>query len=123
MVSFDINDIGYSDATPVREFTQGFGTDVNGGGQQLTESIDDGTTFHLGVEKVFVLESNNTFTIRGGVFTVEDHDGIASIDSSDTVITVGVGATFGSQGQFQLDLGGSFADNSDNVILSGIYRF
>jgi long-subunit fatty acid transport protein len=123
LVSFDINNIGYADTTPVRDFTQGFGVDINGGASVLTEKIDDETTFHVGVEKVFVLESNNTFTVRGGAFTVEDHDGIASIDSGDTVITVGVGTTFGSQGQFQMDLGASFADNSDNIILSGIYRF
>jgi long-subunit fatty acid transport protein len=122
LVSFDINDIGYSDLTPVRRFTQGFGTDVNSNGQ-LTEDIGDETAFHLGVEKVFVLESNNTFTVRGGVFTIEDHDGNATLDTGDTVISLGVGATFGSQGQFQMDLGASFGDQSDNIILSGIYRF
>ncbi len=123
LISFDVNWIGYADTTPVRSFTQGFGADVNSGGTQLTEKIDDATTFHMGVEKVFVLESNNTFSIRGGFFTIEDHDGNATIDSGDTAFTVGLGATFGSQGQFQMDLGASFADATNNIILSGIYRF
>lgn len=122
LVSFDVNRIGYSDSTPVRTFTQGFGADINEG-IQLTEEIKDGTTFHLGAEKVFVLESNNTISIRGGVFTVEDHDGNATVDSDDTAFTVGLGTTFGSIGQFQMDLGASFSDASNNIILSGIYRF
>lgn len=123
LISFDINRIGYSDTTPVRNFTQGFGADINSGPIQLTEDIDDETTFHLGAEKVFILESNNTISIRAGAFTIEDHDGNATIDSGDTAFTVGVGATFGSQGQFQMDLGASFADATNNVLLSGIYRF
>lgn len=122
LVSFDVNRIGYGDTTPIRTITQGLGLDVNSDGQ-LTEEIKDGTTFHLGVEKVFVLESNNTISIRGGAFTIEDHDGIKNIDSDDTAFTVGLGTTFGSNSQFQLDLGASFADATNNVILSGIYRF
>jgi len=123
LVSFDINRIGYSDTTPVRTFTQGFGVDINGGSIQLTEEIKDATTFHLGTEKVFVLESNNTVSIRAGVFTLEDHDGNATVDSDDTAFTLGLGTTFGSEGQFQMDLGASFSDATNNIILSGIYRF
>lgn len=123
LISFDINRIGYADVTPVRNFTQGFGADINSGPIQLTEDIDDETTFHLGAEKVFVLESNNTISIRAGAFTIADHDGNATIDSDDTAFTVGVGTTFGSLSQFQLDFGASFADNTNNYILSGIYRF
>jgi len=122
LVSFDINQNGYGDTTQIRNITQGFGLDVNSDGQ-LTEKIKDGTTFHLGVEKVFVLKSNNTFSIRGGAFTIEDHDGIKNIDSSDTAFTVGMGTTFGSNSQFQVDLGASFASVTNNILLSGIYRF
>jgi long-chain fatty acid transport protein len=122
LVSFDVNRIGYGDTTPVRTITQGLGLDVNSDGQ-LTEEIKDGTTFHVGVEKVFVLQNNNTFSIRGGAFTIEDHDGIKNVDSSDTAFTVGIGTTFGSMSQFQMDLGASFSDATNNIILSGIYRF
>lgn len=123
LVSFDVNRIGYSDTTPVRTFTQGFGADINSGALQLTESIDDATTFHLGTEKVFILESNNTISIRAGAFTMADHDGNATVDSDDTAFTVGIGTTFGSISQFQMDLGASFSDKTNNIILSGIYRF
>jgi long-subunit fatty acid transport protein len=122
LISFDINQNGYGDTTQIRNITQGFGLDVNSDGQ-LTEEIKDGTTFHLGVEKVFVLQSNNTFSIRGGAFTIEDHDGIKNVDSSDTAFTVGMGTTFGSNSQFQVDLGASFASATNNILLSGIYRF
>jgi long-subunit fatty acid transport protein len=123
LISFDVNRIGYSDTTPVRSFTQGFGADVNSGAIQLTEEIKDGTTYHVGAEKVFVLSNNNTVSIRAGAFTIEDHDGNATIDSDDTAFTVGLGTTFGSMSQFQMDLGASFSDATNNIILSGIYRF
>jgi long-subunit fatty acid transport protein len=123
LISFDINRIGYSDTTPVRSFTQGFGANINGGTMQLTEEIKDGTTYHLGAEKVFVLSNNNTVSIRAGAFTIEDHDGNAIVDSGDTAFTVGLGTTFGSMSQFQMDLGASFSDATNNIILSGIYRF
>jgi len=122
LISLDINRIGYSDTTPVRTFTQGFGAYINNP-VQLTEEIKDATTFHIGTEKVFVLDNNNTFSIRAGAFTIEDHDGNATIDSGDTAFTVGMGTTFGSMSQFQLDLGASFSDATNNIILSGIYRF
>lgn len=137
LLSFDVNNIAYSDSVPVRNVTQFLGLDVDnvadragfedetvrGLSQPLTESIDDSTSFHIGVEKVFLRENNNTFTIRGGAYTVEDHDGATYINSDDTVLTFGMGATFGSRGQMQLDLGASFSDLSDTIIVSGIYRF
>ena len=39
------------------------------------------------------------------------------------LLSVGLGITFSSMGQFQMDLGASFADSTNNIILSGIYRF
>jgi len=148
LLSLDLNNIGYSDSTPVRNITQGFGFNidsndpsasfsrsdfndpaVSGRTGPYTEKIDDATTVHFGIEKVFRRpgEFMSSLTLRGGAFTVEDHDGAIDIDSSDTVFTVGLGAVLGGDArgrkQFQLDLGASFGDNSTNIILSGIYRF
>jgi len=148
LVSLDINNIGYSDSTQVRDFTQGFLFQINDDpphedyplstfndprirdrAKPFTEKIKDETTIHLGVEKVFRRpgEFFSSLTVRGGVFTVEDHDGAVDIDSSDTVFTAGFGVVMGGDDrghkQFQLDLGGSFGDNTTNIILSGIYRF
>jgi len=39
------------------------------------------------------------------------------------LLSVGLGITFSSMGQFQFDLGASFSDSTNNIILSGIYRF
>ena len=69
----------------------------------------------------------SSWTIRGGAFTIDDHDGAVDIDSDDTVLTAGLGMVLGGDArghkQFQIDLGASFADDTTNVILSGIYRF
>jgi long-subunit fatty acid transport protein len=155
LLSLDINHVGYSDLTTPRNLTQGFGTDINsdffrqcannpddlsgcmpmadpdiaGLRGPITEAIDDEVEFHFGIENVFVFDSDffRTLTLRGGGFTVSDHDGYVQLDTDDTVLTLGIGATFGSKDigarVFQLDLGASFADNVDTVILSGIFRF
>lgn len=148
LLSLDINRIGYSDSTPVRTITQGFGFSINdnpvntdfsrqdfndpavsGRTAPFAEKIDDATSVHFGIEKVFRRpgEFMSSFTIRGGAFTVEDHDGAVDIDSDDTVFTAGFGMVLGGDArghkQFQIDLGASFADDSTNIILSGIYRF
>ncbi len=148
LVSLDINNIGYSDTAQIRTLTQGFTFQINEDPphpsfpystfndpaitdrtKPWTEKIKDETTFHLGVEKVFLRpgEFLSSVTLRGGAFTVEDHDGAVDIDSSDTVLTAGLGVVMGGDNrghkQFQLDLGASFGDNTTNIILSGIYRF
>lgn len=148
LVSLDINNVGYADSAQVRELTQGFLFQVNDNpphedyplstfndpairdrSKPYTERIKDETTLHLGVEKVFRRpgEFLSSLTVRGGVFTIEDHDGAVDIDSSDTAFTAGFGVVMGGDDrghkQFQLDLGASFSDNTTNIILSGIYRF
>ena len=61
------------------------------------------------------------------MFTVDDHDGIVAMDTDDTVWTLGIGTTWGKNELgakvFQVDLGASFADDTTNVVLSGILRF
>jgi len=148
LVSLDINNIGYSDSAQVRDLTQGFLFSINDDPphedyplstfndpritdrtKPWTEKIKDETTFHLGIEKVFRRpgEFLSSLTLRGGAFTVEDHDGAVDIDSSDTIFTAGLGVVMGGDDrghkQFQLDLGASYGDNTRNIILSGIYRF
>ncbi|HKJ18500.1 MAG TPA: outer membrane protein transport protein [Xanthomonadales bacterium] len=150
LLSLDVNQIYYSDLNPPRMVTQGFGTNINDQSQRtnfqgsgfpmndpnianlqgpITEPIDDEVSFNFGIENVFTFGGNvlRTFTVRGGAFTIEDHDGIVALDTDETVLTLGLGATFGRQGigekVFQVDLGASFADDVDTVILSGIFRF
>jgi hypothetical protein len=139
LVSLDINRIRYSELTPPRNVTLGFRVDVNdadlcglffdydgtlaGSPDTLVEKINDGTTVHVGVEKFFTFQSGilRTLAIRGGAFTVNDHDGNAMTDDDETILTVGLGSTWGQYGgdrAFQLDLATSFGDNVTNVILS-----
>jgi long-subunit fatty acid transport protein len=140
LLSLDVNRIYYSDATPPRSITQGLGLDINNqalralmtdppGTGPLTEEIKDATTFNFGVERDFVFDSGamQSLTLRAGAYTIDDHDGIVNIDSDDTAFTVGIGTVWGKRGigesAFQVDLAASFADDADNIILSGIYRF
>jgi long-subunit fatty acid transport protein len=143
LISLDINRIGYADATPPRDVTQGLGLDINWQFQRrfmtdpdivnlqgpLTEDITDETSFNFGVERDFVFDSGamQLLTVRAGAYSIKDHDGVVHIDSDDTAFTVGLGTVWGKRGigesTFQVDLAASFADKANNVILSGIYRF
>ena len=91
----------------------------------VTERIEDETTIHLGLEKVFPLSgdflSMYTLTLRGGAFTDPDHDGNALVDSDDTHTVFGIGGTFGDH--LQIDIASEFSDRVDNIVLSAIYRF
>jgi long-subunit fatty acid transport protein len=138
LISLDINDVSYSDLPQVRPRTLGFNLDVNDAGFRqgmndpgvagagpITERIEDETTIHLGLEKVFPLSgdflSMYTLTIRGGAFTDKDHDGNALLDSDETHGVFGLGATFGDH--VQVDLAAEFSDRVDNLVFSAIYRF
>lgn len=155
LISLDINRINYSVLNGPRQFTQGFDLDLNDVERRsnfyyddqnqaqdipfydtdiasstlpFIDEIKDKTTVHVGLEKFFVYQSGplRTLALRGGAFSVQDHDGNALTDNDDTVWTVGVGTTWGTYGgdkAFQLDLAASFADEVTNIILSGIFRF
>jgi len=68
-----------------------------------------------------------TLALRGGAFTVVDHDGVVATDNDEVVWTAGIGSTWGKNELgakvFQVDLGASFADDVTNIVLSGILRF
>jgi len=143
LLSLDVNHIKYSDLNEPRNITLGFGIDVNDEVLRqdfwdprirdiqgpVTEAIDDGTTFHFGAEKSFVFNTGvlRTLALRGGAFTVVDHDGVVATDNDEVVWTAGIGSTWGKNELgakvFQVDLGASFADDVTNIVLSGIIRF
>jgi len=144
LVSVDINRIAYSDLKGPAQFTKGRGFDLNDVSARVlfsdtdgsladnpfpfVDEINDETVFSLGVEKFFTFQSGilRTIALRGGAFNVKDHDGNALTDTDETVWTVGLGSTWGAYGgdkAFQLDIAASFADDTTNVILSGIFRF
>lgn len=149
LISFDANHNEYSRLSPLRsellgfEFAPGVPLDINNPDQRavyndpavraiqgpVTEDFSDEMTYHLGVEKAFVFDSGvlRSLALRGGAFTIADHDGVVAYDSDETVWTIGLGTTWGKNELgakvFQVDLGASFADDVTNVVLSGILRF
>lgn len=144
LVSFDANYFSYSDLTPTRGRTLGFEFPVDGSPIELlvvrpdesvgsvtadftvndVEEIDDDFTFHFGAEKVFVFDNAflNVFSLRAGAFTSPDRDGVRILDTEDTHFTVGIGGVLFDQ-KLQVDLAAEFSERTDNVVLSGIYRF
>jgi long-subunit fatty acid transport protein len=110
LIAVDINHVIYSNLDPGRESSE------------LVEPVDDGTEFHLGIEySFFPGGGNKPLSIRAGVFNEEDHDGLATIDSSETNYTIGFGAVL-AEG-FQLDIAGRFTDSVTSAALSFVVRF
>jgi long-subunit fatty acid transport protein len=97
------------------------------------DQLSNSTTYHFGVEHTFVFSEAmmgmRTLALRGGVFNEKDLGtysddetrGLDGVDNRDTHYTVGIGSTFGDH--IQVDLGAEFSDDTDNIVLSGIYRF
>jgi hypothetical protein len=107
--------------------------------------LNDAMSFHFGVERVFVFEQGmmmgmNSLALRAGVFNEKDLGGYNRpsgpprvplstfapsdrqvFDTRDTHYTVGVGSTFGQH--VQVDLAAEFSKDTDNLVLSAIYRF
>ena len=95
--------------------------------------LSNSTSYHFGVEHTFVFSEAmmgmRTLAVRAGVFNEKDLGtysddearGLNGIDNRDNHFTVGLGSTFGDH--IQVDLGAEFSDDTDNIVLSGIYRF
>jgi hypothetical protein len=89
--------------------------------------LGDETSWHLGAERVFVFDQPvmgmQTLALRGGVFTDPRKGGYSGQGaiSGEPHYTIGIGGNFGEH--VQIDLAGEFSPDTDNVVLSGIYRF
>ncbi len=131
LFSLDISNVDYSDLPSGRSRALPFQANIddlfpdrdNGQLARAIEPISDGVNYHFGVEKVIPLSGEflNVLTLRGGAFTVEDHDGSGLLDTDDTHATIGIGAVLANA--FQIDLAAEFSDDVDNIVVSGIYRF
>jgi long-subunit fatty acid transport protein len=119
LLSFDIARLGHSDLPPVRDHTLGLNLSV----EELTESIDDTTSFRLGFEKQFSGggQASNQYALRIGILTEDDHDGLVIVEGYDTQFTAGFGALFGRQNQFGLDTGVQFGDEEILFLASFSY--
>ena len=142
LVSFDIHHTRFSQLPPLPAESLLFGTaapnaTVTTVGNQRITSIkpqSNSTSYHLGVEHVFVfaepmMMGMNSLALRGGTFNEKDlgtysdevRRNLPGVDTRDQHYTVGLGTTFGQHIQF--DIGAEFSDDTDNIVLSGIYRF
>ncbi|MCG8461573.1 MAG: outer membrane protein transport protein [Holophagales bacterium] len=114
LVALDVDHITYSNLSQA--------PDVIAGSGGVLEEIDDEYEIHFGVEYTKLLGDDNVpLSFRFGVFTDEDHDGFARVDSDDTHVTVGFGTVF--DGNLQIDLAGHFSDRISEGLLSAVYRF
>lgn len=115
-LALDLDAIEYSGINPVLT-----PQDIPAVRQQV-EEIDDVVEVHFGIEKIFLLGRRNVpLTVRAGVYTNPDHDGIVGIDSDETVYTFGLGTVF--MERVQLDLAARSSDRSEAGIVSMVYRF
>lgn len=114
LIAFDVDYVTYSNLSPRQQDIADF--------PEVLEEIDDEYEYHLGIEYTHILgESNRPLSFRAGVYTEEDHDGYARIDSDDTHVTLGFGTVF--DGNFQIDLAGHFSDRITEGLISGVFRF
>lgn len=117
-LALDANAITYSDLSIAPAPNPNAGPDL----APQFEPIDDVVEVHFGMEYVtFVGSGRAPLTLRLGAYTDPDHDGIRTIDSDDTVYTLGIGTVF--MESFQVDLAAQSSDRSEAGILSMVYRF
>lgn len=150
LFSFDAHYVRYHELPPLTPASLLFGnlapgaTTVTTPGGTLGQPIklSDTLTYHLGAERVFVFENSgmmglNSLALRAGVFNEKDNGGygnptnipnssfahtdLDAIDTADVHYTVGLGTTWGQH--VQVDVAAEFSDDTDNVVLSAIYRF
>jgi hypothetical protein len=121
LVALNLDRINYSKLPPIRTTTLGYGSTVEG----LTEPINDTISIRLGFEKVFLNRRDNAlfndYTVRLGLFTEEDHDGMVTVDGYDTHAAIGFGVSLGRSKRVRLDMGLEFGDEDKNYIIAISY--
>ena len=121
LFALGLDSISYSNSPPIRIQTLGYQSAVQG----FTEIIDDTISMRLGFEKIFVTRRENVFlsdyTIRAGIFTEEDHDGLVIVDGFDTHFAAGFGVSIGRNKRLKMDIGFEFGDEEKNYIVAFTY--
>jgi long-subunit fatty acid transport protein len=112
VLSAEVVRLDYSVLSPSRE-------DVADEPESLT-AIKDGTEVHFGTEYTF-LSGRTPFSVRAGVFTDPDHDGLRRVDTDQVHFTFGSGFVIG--GRFQVDFGANLAKRVKEGLMSFVYRF
>jgi long-subunit fatty acid transport protein len=134
LIAVDVHHVRFSELPPLPGASLIFGTPAagstvvtqpNGSTATLGPALGDETTYHLGVERVFLFEQPvmgmQTLALRAGTFNENGQGGYTDLDREDQHFTVGLGTNFGES--IQVDVAAEFSDDVDNFVLSGIYRF
>lgn len=116
LIAVDVVRINYSDLTlsgaQIAALPAGLGANI--------EQVDDATEVRAGVQYTFTL-GDTPFMVRGGYYSDQDHDGLATFDSDQDHLTAGLGVVL--EDIFEIDVAGDFADNVQQGMLSLIVRF
>jgi len=114
VVLLDAKEINYSNLNPLFEAL------ITDPSLDLAEPLGRESELNLGIEYLISVNWGAIF-LRGGAFRDPDHDGFKDRDTSEVIPTIGLGVS--GRGGWQLDLGASFGDKSEDMIASFIYRF
>jgi long-subunit fatty acid transport protein len=123
-LSFDVVRIEYSDL--MENFQAWLGDATN-----EDFEVDDGTEYHGGIEYIFMVKSK-PLALRGGAYLNPAHrirysgdDGFLKLNfpEGDDEMHYTFGFGFVPSSHLQLDFAGNISDNTDEYIVSAVYRF
>ena len=117
VIAADVVRILYSDSDPGPD-------NLNlylGAGEGGRAALEDATEFHVGTEYAWPAGNDWVLTLRGGMYTDPDHDGLAGLDSDQVHVTFGGGVVV--QSRLQLDAAVSLSDRLKEGLLSVVVRF
>jgi long-subunit fatty acid transport protein len=117
VIAADVVRILYSDSDPGPDNLNLYQVAGEGG----RAALEDATEFHVGTEYAWSAGNDWILSLRGGLYTDPDHDGLAGLDSDQVHVTFGGGVVV--QNRLQLDAAVSISDRLKEGLLSVVVRF
>jgi long-subunit fatty acid transport protein len=117
VIAADVVRILYSDADPGPENLNLYQVAGEGG----REALEDAVEIHVGTEYAWTAGNDWIVSLRGGMYTDPDHDGLAGLDSDQVHVTLGGGVVV--QNRLQVDAAVSLSDRVKEGLISFVVRF
>jgi long-chain fatty acid transport protein len=117
VIAADVVRILYSDSDPGPDNLNLYQVAGEGGRAALEDAVE----VHVGTEYAWTAGNDWILSLRGGVYTDPDHDGLAGLDSDQVHVTFGGGVVV--QNRLQLDAAVSLSDRLKEGLLSVVVRF
>jgi long-subunit fatty acid transport protein len=117
VIGADVVRILYSDADPGPDNLNLYQVAGEGG----RAALEDATEVHVGTEYAWTAGNDWILSLRGGVYTDPDHDGLAGLDSDQVHVTFGGGVVV--QNRLQVDAAVSLSDRVKEGLISFVVRF